>query len=353
MRTAVYRLSLVALWGTAAVALTPSSASPADPPAREPVKLIFDTDIGNDVDDAMAIAVIHALASRGECDLLAVSVTKDNPHAAPMVDVLNTFYGRPDVPIGVVRGGVTPDDGRYNRQVATAEDGGRPRYPHDLTDGRKAPEATAVLRKALASQPDGSVVVVQVGFSTNLARLLDSNPDDVSPLDGKALVQKKVRLLSVMAGAFTPQLREKRFKEYNIVTDAKSAQKVFHEWPTPIVASGWEIGHAIQHPGASMREDYGYVKHHPLVEAYGYYRGLKNDQPTYDLTSVLYAVRPARGYFTLSPPGRIVVDPDGFAHFEPDPAGGHRFFSVTPEQVAQVREALALLCSQPPSSRAR
>lgn len=343
-----HRLPLMALLGSLAVTMAASPAFPAGPPARGPVKLIFDTDIGNDVDDAMAMAVIHALQSRAECELLAVTVTKDNPHAAAMADVLNTFYGRPDIPIGAVRGGATPDDGKYNRQVATAEDDGKLRYPHDLTDGRKAPEATAVLRKVLAAQPDGSVVMVQVGFSTNLARLLESQPDGASPLDGKSLVKQKVRLLSAMAGAFTPELRQKRFKEYNIVTDAKSARRVFHEWPTPVVASGWEIGHAVQHPGASMREDYGYAKRHPLVEAYGYYRGLKNDQPTYDLTSVLYAVRPERGYFTLSGPGRIVVDEDGFAHFEPDAAGQHRVMSVTPAQIAQVREALALLCSQPP-----
>jgi inosine-uridine nucleoside N-ribohydrolase len=319
-------------------------------PKAEPVRLIFDTDMGNDVDDAMALAVIHALESRGECRLLAVTVTKDNPYAAPVVDLLNTFYGRGEVPIGVVRGGVTPEDGRYIKQVATATDDGRPRYPHDLQSGRDAPEATGLLRKVLAAQPDGSVVVVQVGFSTNLARLLDSKPDDVSPLDGKALIARKVRLLSVMAGAFTPELRKKHFKEYNIVRDVNSARTVFGQWPTPIVASGWEIGHAIQHPARSMQRDYGYVKHHPLREAYHYYRGLENDQPTYDLTSVLHAVRPARGYFTLSGPGRIVVEEDGFSRFEADAAGRHRFMSVTPEQIARVREALALLCSQPPGN---
>ena len=40
--------------------------------------MTFDTDLGNDVDDAMALAVIHALESRGECELLCVTLTKDN-----------------------------------------------------------------------------------------------------------------------------------------------------------------------------------------------------------------------------------------------------------------------------------
>lgn len=337
-----------------AIALFIAAALVAAAPAvggGEPVPLIFDTDMGNDVDDAMALAMIHALESRGECKLLAVTVTKDNPYSAPFVDLLNTFYGRGDVPIGVVRDGVTPEEGKYIRRVAAAEDDGKPRYPHDLTHDTGAPHAVTVLRDVLADQPDGSVVVVQVGFSTNLAALLRSGPDRGSALDGRTLVERKVRLLSIMAGAFTQELAAKHFLEYNIRRDVDSARELFAEWPAPIVASGWEIGNAIKHPARSMRDDYGYVEHHPLREAYGYYRGLENDQPTYDLTSVLYAVRPDRGYFDLSPPGRILVEDDGFCRFDVDPSGPHRHLMATPEQVARVREAQALLCSQPPQDR--
>jgi hypothetical protein len=78
------------------------AASPA------PVDVILDTDIGNDIDDALALALLHALESRGECRLLAVTITKDHPLAAAFTDALNGFYGRGDVPIGMVRGGQTP-----------------------------------------------------------------------------------------------------------------------------------------------------------------------------------------------------------------------------------------------------
>ena len=81
-------------------------AFPLSLTAKEPVKLIFDTDMGNDIDDAMALAMIHSLISRGECELLAVTVTKDHPQAAAFVDLINTFYGRPDIPVGVVKGGM-------------------------------------------------------------------------------------------------------------------------------------------------------------------------------------------------------------------------------------------------------
>jgi len=325
-----------------AILVLPRSAPAAGP---EPVRLIFDTDIGNDVDDTMAMAVIHALQTRDECRLLGVTLTKDNRYAAPMIDLLNTFYGRPDIPIGMVHQGVTPEDGKYLRQVVTAEDGGRQRYPHKLTDSSQAPEAVGLLRKLLAAEPDGSVVLVQVGFSTNLARLLDSPADAVSPLTGRELATHKVRLLSTMAGAFGPGMETR--KEFNVIRDLPAAKKLFAEWPTPIVASGWEIGFAIKHSGRSIREDYRWIAHHPLVEAYGYYRGFDKDQATYDLTSVLYAVRPERGYFELSKPGRIKVEDNQTTSFHEEPNGPHRYLIVSPEQIARTREALELLCSQP------
>lgn len=337
-------LLLACSWLLAGVPVTGA----AELSAAEPVRLVFDTDMGNDVDDAMALSMIHALESRGQCKLLAATLTKDNEYAVRFVDLLNTFYGRGDVPVGVVSGGVLPGEGKYLKKVATATDGGKLRYPHALLDRADVPGALKLLRKVLAEQPDGSVVMVQVGFSTNLAALLKSKPDEISPLDGKALVKRKVRVLSAMAGAYTEELRAKRFHEFNVVRDVASARTVFGEWPTPIVASGWEIGHAIQHPARSMQDDYGYAPHHPLREAYDYYRGLANDQPTYDLTSVLYAVRPDRGYFDLSPPGRIVIEDDGFTRFDLDPGGPHRHLMVRPEQIVRVREAQAMLCSQPP-----
>ena len=88
----------------------------------EPVRLIYDTDMGNDIDDAMALAVIHALQSRGECRLLAVTVSKDNFYAAAYCDLLNHWYGTPGIPIGIVRSGPTPEDGHYVRQVCEARD---------------------------------------------------------------------------------------------------------------------------------------------------------------------------------------------------------------------------------------
>ena len=136
--------------------------------AAEPVRLIFDTDIGNDVDDVLALGMIHSLQDRGACRLLAVTITKDSELAGPFVDLLNTFYHRGSTPIGMVRPGKTPEPGKF-LPMAAEKTNGTFRYPHKLIRSDDAPEAVGLLRKLLAAEPDGSVSIAQVGFSTNLA----------------------------------------------------------------------------------------------------------------------------------------------------------------------------------------
>lgn len=313
------------------------------------IPVIFDTDMGNDIDDALALAMLHALADRGEARLIAVTLTKDNPHAAPFVDLVNTFYGRPDLPVGVPNSGVTPQDRPMIQAPVERRIGGRYLYPRDLTHER-APAAVEVLRRALAGAADSSVVIVQVGFSTNLARLLDSPPDRISPLPGRELAARKVRLLSVMAGDFG---HRRTGAEYNIARDVASARKVFAEWPTPLVASGWEVGDAIHYPGSSIERDFGYVEHHPIADAYRSYARMPYDRPTWDLTSVLYGVRPDGGYFELLGPGTVVVQEDGITTFRREQAGRHRYLRVTSEaQRQRALEAMIHLASQPPAGRA-
>ncbi len=316
-------------------------------PAQEPVPLIFDTDIGNDVDDVLALGVIHALESRGQCKLLAVTITKDNALAAQFVSAVNTFYGRPEVPIGLVHNGVTKEDGRFLK-LARTRDGDQLRYPHSST-GDHPQEATRLLRQVLADARDQSVVIVQVGFSTNVARLLASPADDISDLSGVELVRKKVKLLSLMAGAFGPAKRQQRFLEYNVKVDIESARQLISKSPVPIVLSGHEIGTAVPYPAVSIERDYGYVTHHPLAEAYQLYNPPPHNRPTWDLTSVLYAVLPDRGYFGLSEPGRVTVEQDGFTRFDPGSDGPHRYLTLTADQVQRVTEALVQLSSQPVS----
>jgi inosine-uridine nucleoside N-ribohydrolase len=319
----------------------------AAPATRPPVPLIFDTDIGDDIDDALALAMIHAFVNRGECKFLAVTITKDQPMSAAFVDAVNTFYGRGYIPIGVVHDGPAGEPSRYTILV-DQKDGDHLRYPHRLLSGRQAPEAVPLLRKTLAAAEDRSVVVVQVGASTNLARLLASAKDEYSSLPGIELVKTKVRLLSVMAGSFAAKGGLDR-PEYNVKIDVPTAQTLVATWPTPIVFSGFEIGVALPFPAISIEKDFSYVAHHPIAEAYKLYDHMPYDRPTWDLTSVLYAIRPHRGYFQLSPPGRLEITNEGRSKFTPNSKGTHRFLILKPEERFRVQEALVELASQPPT----
>ena len=80
-----------------------NSAVKADDRKGSIEKIIFDTDVGGDVDDAGALAVLHALADRKEIEILAIGVVIGHEDAVPYVDAVNTWYGRPDLPIGTIK----------------------------------------------------------------------------------------------------------------------------------------------------------------------------------------------------------------------------------------------------------
>jgi inosine-uridine nucleoside N-ribohydrolase len=308
--------------------------------AAEPVRLIFDTDIGNDIDDAIALALIHALENRSEVRLLAVTITKDNRWAPPFVDLVDTFYGRQNIPIGIVHHGKTPEDSAYIRVPSQRRDKeGHYVYPHQLEDGTKAQDAVALLRKTLDEQPDHSVTIAQVGFSTNLSDLLKTE-------GGSELVARKVKLLSLMAGNF-----EKAEPEYNVYTDPQAAQYLFSHWPTPMVFSGFEIGLRVMFSHESIVRDFAYTSSHPIAEAYNIYLPKGEDRPSWDPTAVLYAIRPDRNYFELSQPGRVSIGEKSITIFTPDPKGNCRFLTMSPSAACRVKAVLEALASEPPKHR--
>ncbi|WP_232106606.1 nucleoside hydrolase [Gimesia chilikensis] len=317
--------------------------------AREPVRVIFDTDISGDVDDVLALAMLHTLADRGECELLAVTISKINPLTGPFTDAVNTFYGRGEIPIGVTRDAQRRES-RYLKLV-NEKDEEEWRYPHDVRSNEDLPDAVTVLRKTLMAQPDHSVVLIQVGLAANLADLVESKADEISPLSGKELIRQKVSLVSVMAGAFEPIDGNQHFLEANIRNGIKSMQRFVNQWPreVPVIWSGFEIGIAVRYPRESIARDFSYRSHHIVREAYLLHSGPEHDRPSWDLTSVLYAVRPDDGYFTLSQPGRVTVEDDGFLKFQPEELGRDRYLEMNSEQAIRVREVLRDLVSQPPA----
>ena len=321
--------------------------------AADAIPVILDSDIGGDIDDSFAFALIHNFESRGVCKLLGVTTTDVNPADVDYVAAFNANYGRPEIPVGI---GVGRKDGSYLSGTASQKDAtGALEYP--IPEGFKAREAISLLRELLAAAEDRSVVIVLLGPCSNLAALLDSKGDAASPLSGRELVEKKVRLLSVMAGAFAIDETAASYathREWNVVCDVPAAQKLAREWPGEIVFSGYEVGDRIRMNPVNLKRDYsGRAK--ILHDSFGYWaaentnEGFDHRRPTWAQTSVLFVLRPeeGRGYYTLSEPGDVDFDDDGVTRFTANPKGKRQCFLVDETQRVRVGEAFANLCSEP------
>lgn len=318
------------------------AAAVAAGPQPERVPVIFDTDMVNSIDDSLALAMLHGYEDRGKIDLLAVTVSYDDPAVAPYIDAVDTWYGHPDVTVAVIgANGVAEGRDAFHRQVA----GDTARFPHDITDSAQVDRALSQLRRRLAAEPDHSVVIVSTGFSTNLAQLLASPSDEVSPLDGHALVAAKVKLLAITAGDVV-----RAQPEFNTARDPLSARIVFDQWPTPVVVGEWHVGANLPFPLDAL----GGSPDNPVLTAavqYGANALLVDfpyQPPSFDPATVLAAVEPGR-YLGLGEPGRLTIDEQLVARFAPDPNGNHRLIQrpTDPAVTAGITARFAELVSHP------
>jgi inosine-uridine nucleoside N-ribohydrolase len=321
---------------------------PGDKNERGQLNVFFETDMGNDVDDALALCMLYEYADMGNIHLLGISSNKEGRYSTEFIDVLNTWFGYPDIPVGQVQNGVEckKDAIDYARIVCEMKNtDGNFLFKRSKPSNEGNPESTELYRRLLSQQPDNSVCIISVGFFTNLSGLLSTKADKYSPLSGKDLVAKKVKSLVVMAGDF----REKnKVKEYNIFKDGLAAKKVFAEWPTTIVASPFGVGSSILYPATIIEQSFSWAGKHPLAEAYKSYQPMPYDRPTWDLTAVLYAVEPDAEYFNFSESGTITVDENNFTNFKPDPRGKHAYVSVTSEQAEKIKQRFIFLTTQKP-----
>jgi inosine-uridine nucleoside N-ribohydrolase len=328
----------------ALAALIPLFPPPAA--AAPPVRIVFDTDMASDVDDVGALASLHALADLGEAEILAVGISSRNEDVGPCVDAIDTWYGRPDIPIGYQRGlqaGYPKDSGKAT-ESKYAEAVGKA-FPHRLARSSDAPDAALLYRKVLAAQPDGSVVVVSVGFLTNLRSLLDTPPDAISAQSGEELVRSKVRLWVAMAGKFPDGRFRDGQGEYNLRVDTAAAQRALNDWPTPVVFSGFEIGARVL-TGKALR---AVPERNPVRAAYLHFNGLENRE-SWDQTALLYAVRGAGPYWTESGPGLCLMHAgllSGYNEWIPTPRKSHRYL-IEKRPPAEVARVIEDLMTRPP-----
>ncbi len=305
--------------------------------AEAPVNVIFETDMGNDIDDAMALDMLYKYVEDGKINLLAVMINKEGSAPAEFVDIMNTFYGH-QVPIGVRYGGDPAEKGGVNfAEVISGmkDDAGQPVFQRTLKKCDTLPDALSLYRKILSEVPDKSVKIISVGFFGNLGALLENELE---------LVEKKVVSLTTMGGCFfAPN------GEFNLLGDLEASRKVFDNWPTEIVTSPFEVGIAICYPGESIENDLEWGIPHPMREGYLAYCPMPHDRPCWDLTATLYAVEGGE-WFTISEPGIISVGEDGVATFTADSAGKQRYLAVTPEQATAIREHFVEILTRKPAN---
>jgi hypothetical protein len=98
--------------------------------------------------------------------ILAMGLSGRNPWSPLCLDA---YFGRPDIPLGVVTGPAFDKRSRYAEAIAKE-------FPHDLASADDAPDAAMLYREVLAGQPDQSVVMVSVGQVTNFRNLIHDGP---------------------------------------------------------------------------------------------------------------------------------------------------------------------------------
>jgi inosine-uridine nucleoside N-ribohydrolase len=313
-------------------------------PKKGPEIVIFDTDIGPDYDDVGAMAMLHAMADKKECTILATVASNKFKYVAPVLDIINTYFGRPDIPIGVVRGNAVNIGAvqKWDSMLVS-------KYPHDLKTNEQAEDALKLYRRLLAAAKDKSVTIITVGFFTNMANLLDSEADEFSSLTGKELVEKKVKQLVSMAACFNDEIGS--FREFNVKMDAPASRKVFDEWPGTIIFSGFEIGVKI-HTGLPLVNSK--IRNSPVRDVFAWSIPLdpqdKNGRMSWDETAVLVAIRGTYPYYSLVP-GRIIGKDDGSNSWDPNKIGHYYLKEKMP--VAEVKKIIDNLIMHQPSGRKR
>lgn len=294
-------------------------------------KVIFDTDMGNDVDDALAQAILLHYADKGEAEILCEVSNKPNKYSYVFLDVVNNFYGFADIPIGYVNGGFQKDDGYFIKKVSEMRNSdGSFLYKRTRSVTDAMPDAVTLLRKTLASQPDGSVVYISTGFFTNLDALLNSKPDEFSALNGRELIAKKIKYISAMAGNFSAEGKCTK-AEYNIFMDKEASTHFIKECPVPIYFSGFEVGLAVRFPQKAIDTRFGWAKNNPVVDAYKLWEGGKpHNRPSWDLTSVLFVFD--KTAFDVSKEGYVeVVNGQYSCTRFTRGEGGKRYYLILPK----------------------
>lgn len=193
--------------------------------------IVLDTDIGTDSDDIGALSILCNLARQQKIRLLAVTSCSSITEPVRVADMICECYGV-SVPMGKSLAPYGDDEAHnvYARKLCDS-------YKSRL-DGQEIPSAVSVLRRALVG---GNVTLVAIGPLNNISALLDSQPDEISPLDGVSLLNSCVTELYAMAGSFATS-----DPEWNVAEDVGAFHKLLREVTCPITFIPFEVGYKVR-----------------------------------------------------------------------------------------------------------
>ncbi|HIW74199.1 MAG TPA: nucleoside hydrolase [Firmicutes bacterium] len=292
--------------------------------------ILLDTDIGGDCDDAGALALLNILALRGEAELLAVTSATSRRWAPACIAAVNRYYGAGDVPIGMMETpGFLDGPGEDIYAEKTARRFGLAQSPPEVEG------AVRLMRRTLAAARE-KIRIAAIGPLRNLSRLMDSPPDEFSPLDGMALLQEKVERVAVMGGVLNsppPGTQQIYTREYNILGDIQAAQRFIHGCPVPVTFIDFYLGEDVKTGGRLTAAG---DMSHPITFIYTVHGSPRRS--SWDPITVLYAVRGLDGCWAESAPGRVTVTNDGRTIFTPLPDGRHCYLqSLLPSEAVAER----------------
>ena len=319
-----------------------------------PPGVIFDTDLAA-IDDILALAALYGASTRkgAEVRLASVSISRPQIQAAAFAEALGGFYSeisnrdipprfrrRRSLPVGLAEGpSPGPAPAMLAEPLGRKNDEGEALYPQEIHKLNDTAEVSALIRNALTAYHDHNCMVALTGPATNLVRVMDV-------AGAKGWIEKKARFLSIAMGSF-----DSGDADPHAAADVAAAQRLFAEWPTPIVAVGWEIGEAVPFPASVFETQFDWTEKHPVIDAYRAAGEMPYDAPAWALATVLYAIRPDEGYFKRSEPGEISIDGEGRAKFTPGGHGRHRYLIYDPGQQPCVDDAYVELVSAEPAAR--
>ena len=300
----------------------------ASKPAATGPGVIIDTDLSLWWDDASTIGLANVLHEQGDIRLLGVVSDVPNDVAVAALDAIDTAYGHDDLPLGAV---VQSDADTFEHGYTdTLVD----RLPHSVESSDDVPEAVALYRQLLADEPDGSVTIVSIGGYTNLAGLLASDADDDSPLDGRELVEKKVKQTVIMDGLFpngAPAVTNQKI-------DLDAAQAVVEgDWPTPIA---WVDGFGGIETKVGGRLCTETDADHPMRLVYETLFGCEPPgDGNWDAPAFLYAIGDIPDAFEeLGQGGAAVINKDGGLSWEiPSSRPDDVYVHITDQQALNAR----------------